>query len=74
MKDSAVLPDVLGEQFNLHFGFVLAVLATLIEDDAGDDQLPTAHVARKQIGDPARGGQRGQRIQGGPGHLHPPLG
>lgn len=27
MKDSAVLPDVLGEQFNLHFGFVLALIA-----------------------------------------------
>ncbi|GAB3028417.1 ABC transporter permease [Nocardioides flavus (ex Wang et al. 2016)] len=27
MKDSAVLPDVLGERFNLHFGFVLALLA-----------------------------------------------
>jgi ABC-type uncharacterized transport system permease subunit len=27
MKDSAVLPDVLGDQFNLHFGFVLALLA-----------------------------------------------
>jgi ABC-type uncharacterized transport system permease subunit len=27
MKDTAVLPDVLGEQFNLHFGFVLALIA-----------------------------------------------
>lgn len=27
MKESAVLPDVLGDQFNLHFGFVLALLA-----------------------------------------------
>ena len=27
MKDSAVLPDVLGSQFNLHFGFVLALVA-----------------------------------------------
>jgi ABC-type uncharacterized transport system permease subunit len=27
MEDSAVLPDVLGEQFNLHFGFVLALIA-----------------------------------------------
>jgi general nucleoside transport system permease protein len=27
MKDSAVLPDVLGDRFNLHFGFVLALVA-----------------------------------------------
>jgi ABC-type uncharacterized transport system permease subunit len=27
MKESAVLPDVLGDQFNLHFGFVLALVA-----------------------------------------------
>ena len=27
MKDSATLPDVLGDQFNLHLGFVLALVA-----------------------------------------------
>jgi general nucleoside transport system permease protein len=30
MKPNAVFPDLLGPQFNLHFGFVLAVLATVI--------------------------------------------
>ncbi len=30
MKDTAVFPDLLGPQFNLHFGFVLAILATVL--------------------------------------------
>ena len=30
MKPNAVFPDLLGPQFNLHFGFVLAILATVI--------------------------------------------
>ena len=30
MKDSAVLPEVLGERFNLHLGFVLALVAVAV--------------------------------------------
>ena len=30
MKETAIFPDLLGPQFNLHLGFVLAVLATVI--------------------------------------------
>ena len=30
MKDSATLPKVLGEQFNLHLGFVLAIIAVAV--------------------------------------------
>ena len=30
MKPNAVFPDLLGPQFNLHFGFILAILATVI--------------------------------------------
>ncbi|WP_448003790.1 ABC transporter permease [Agromyces bauzanensis] len=30
MKDTAIFPDLLGPQYNLHFGFVLAVLATVV--------------------------------------------
>ncbi|WP_367650742.1 ABC transporter permease [Nocardioides sp. zg-1308] len=30
MKQSAVLPDVLGEQFNLHLGFVIALVAVAV--------------------------------------------
>jgi ABC-type uncharacterized transport system permease subunit len=30
MKSSAVFPDLLGSGYNLHFGFVLAILATLL--------------------------------------------
>jgi len=30
MKQTAIFPDLLGPQFNLHFGFVLAILATII--------------------------------------------
>ena len=30
MKPNAVFPDLLGPQFNLHFGFILAILATII--------------------------------------------
>ena len=29
MKPNAVFPDLLGPQFNLHFGFILAILATV---------------------------------------------
>ena len=30
MKPNAVFPDLLGPQFNLHFGFILAILATVV--------------------------------------------
>ncbi len=30
MKPNAIFPDLLGPQFNLHFGFILAVLATIV--------------------------------------------
>lgn len=30
MKPNAIFPDLLGPQFNLHFGFILAVLATIL--------------------------------------------
>ncbi|MFF2274860.1 ABC transporter permease [Agromyces sp. NPDC058126] len=30
MKDTAILPDLLGPQFNLHFGFILAIGATVL--------------------------------------------
>lgn len=30
MKDTAVFPDLLGPQYNLHFGFVLVILATVV--------------------------------------------
>ncbi|WP_136706677.1 ABC transporter permease [Agromyces sp. H66] len=30
MKETAIFPELLGPQYNLHFGFVLAVLATLV--------------------------------------------
>ncbi len=30
MKETAVLPDLLGPQYNLHFGFVLVILATVL--------------------------------------------
>jgi general nucleoside transport system permease protein len=30
MKDTAIFPAILGPQFNLHFGFVLAVIATVV--------------------------------------------
>lgn len=30
MKDTAVFPDLLGPQYNLHFGFVLVVAATIL--------------------------------------------
>lgn len=30
MKDTAIFPELLGPQFNLHFGFILAVAATVL--------------------------------------------
>jgi simple sugar transport system permease protein len=30
MKDTAVFPDLLGPQYNLHFGFILVILATVL--------------------------------------------
>ena len=30
MKETAVLPDLLGPQYNLHFGFILVILATVL--------------------------------------------
>jgi len=30
MKETAIFPDLLGPQFNLHFGFILAIIATII--------------------------------------------
>ncbi|MFF2493124.1 ABC transporter permease [Agromyces sp. NPDC058064] len=30
MKDTAILPELLGPQFNLHFGFILAIGATVL--------------------------------------------
>ena len=30
MKDTAVLPDLLGPQYNLHFGFILVIAATVL--------------------------------------------
>jgi len=30
MKDTAVFPDLLGPQFNLHFGFILSIAATFL--------------------------------------------
>lgn len=30
MKDTAIFPELLGPQFNLHFGFILVVLATVL--------------------------------------------
>jgi simple sugar transport system permease protein len=30
MKDTAVFPELLGPQFNLHFGFILVILATVV--------------------------------------------
>ncbi|MFF2273412.1 ABC transporter permease [Agromyces sp. NPDC058136] len=30
MKDTAILPELLGPQFNLHFGFILSIAATVL--------------------------------------------
>ncbi len=30
MKETAIFPDLLGPQFNLHFGFVLVIIATIV--------------------------------------------
>ncbi|MFS0733714.1 ABC transporter permease [Microbacterium sp. 1P10UB] len=30
MKETAVLPDLLGPQYNLHFGFILVIIATVV--------------------------------------------
>ena len=30
MKDTAIFPDLLGPQFNLHFGFILVIVATIV--------------------------------------------
>ena len=30
MKDTAIFPELFGPQYNLHFGFILVIIATIV--------------------------------------------
>ena len=66
MKDTAVFPELLGPQYNLHFGFILVIVATIVrvvDPQPLEPRLPVPRGRRE----PARGARRGHQRQE---HVH----
>ena len=64
-KDTAILPALLGPQFNLHFGFILSIIATIrgvVDPQPVEPRIPVPRGRREPERRAGRGHQRQEHV------------